>query len=169
GGMYVLQLLDWYSASISVILVCIVEAIIVGWIYGCSSFICDLEFMIGEKINLWWRLCWKYITPTILLFIFVTTIAFNTTVTYNRKAYPYWALIVGWFTAVLSMMWIPIYIIYKLLQSKGTFSERLKFNLKPTTEWCPASEEDRINWKNYKDISHLSGLGSQAAVGPDVQ
>ena len=34
GGMYVLQLLDWYCASISVILVCICELVAVSWIYG---------------------------------------------------------------------------------------------------------------------------------------
>ncbi|KAJ4442270.1 hypothetical protein ANN_12136 [Periplaneta americana] len=34
GGMYVVQLLDWYAASISVILICLVEVVIVGWIYG---------------------------------------------------------------------------------------------------------------------------------------
>jgi solute carrier family 6 amino acid transporter-like protein 5/7/9/14 len=32
--MYVLQLFDWYAASTSVILICIVEVVIVGWIYG---------------------------------------------------------------------------------------------------------------------------------------
>jgi solute carrier family 6 amino acid transporter-like protein 5/7/9/14 len=32
--MYVVQLLDWYAASMSVILICMIEAVIVGWIYG---------------------------------------------------------------------------------------------------------------------------------------
>ncbi|PSN53224.1 Sodium- and chloride-dependent glycine transporter 1 [Blattella germanica] len=149
GGMYVLQLLDWYAASISVILTCIVEVIIVGWLYGCSTFVRDLEFMIEEKINLWWRLSWKYITPIILMFIFVTTIAFNTPVTYNTQAYPYWAIIVGWFSAVLSMIWIPICIIYRLAKSKGTFLQRLKANVQATASWGPALEENRIAWKNH--------------------
>nr|CAD7268750.1 unnamed protein product [Timema shepardi] len=34
GGMYVLSMIDWYAGSISVILICIVEVVIVGWIYG---------------------------------------------------------------------------------------------------------------------------------------
>ena len=32
--MYVLQILDWYCASMSVILVCICECIAFCWIYG---------------------------------------------------------------------------------------------------------------------------------------
>lgn len=66
GGMYLLQLFDWYAASISVILVCLCEVIIVGWIYGVKNFIRDIEFMIGNAVPKWWLICWKYITPAIL-------------------------------------------------------------------------------------------------------
>lgn len=64
--MYILQLFDWYAASISVILICLCEIIIVGWIYGVENFIRDIEFMIGTRVEKWWLICWKYITPTIL-------------------------------------------------------------------------------------------------------
>lgn len=66
GGMYFLQLFDWYAASISVILVCLCEVIIVGWIYGVKNFIRDIEFMIGARVEHWWLICWKYTTPIIL-------------------------------------------------------------------------------------------------------
>ena len=64
--MYLVQLLDWYSASISVILVCIVEVIAVGWIYGCEQFVRDVEFMIDRKVERFWIVSWKYITPIVL-------------------------------------------------------------------------------------------------------
>lgn len=64
--MYWLQLFDWYAASISVILICLVETIIVGWIYGIHNFVRDIEFMIGNPVGYCWIMCWKYITPTIL-------------------------------------------------------------------------------------------------------
>ena len=32
--MYVLQMFDWYAASISVISICLAEVIVVGWTYG---------------------------------------------------------------------------------------------------------------------------------------
>lgn len=65
--MYLLQLFDWYAASISVIMICFVEVFIVGWTYGMKQFVADVEFMIGEKVHWWWRLCWKFVTPIILL------------------------------------------------------------------------------------------------------
>lgn len=64
--MYLLQLFDWYAASISVILICLCEIFIVGWVYGVNNFIRDIEFMIGTSVERCWLICWKYITPTIL-------------------------------------------------------------------------------------------------------
>lgn len=64
--MYLLQLFDWYAASISVILVCLIECFAVGWAYGIQNFQRDVEFMIGAKLERWWSISWKYITPIIL-------------------------------------------------------------------------------------------------------
>lgn len=67
GGMYVLQLLDWYAASISIILICFLELLCICWFYGIDHFVRDIEFMLNEKLHLWWQICWKYITPIILM------------------------------------------------------------------------------------------------------
>ncbi|GLH12445.1 Sodium-dependent dopamine transporter [Gryllus bimaculatus] len=156
GGMYMLQLLDWYSASISVILICIVEVVIVGWIYGCENFVRDVEFMIGKKVSLWWKLCWKYITPIILTFIFITSIAFNTPVSYNNIQYPKWAISLGWMSAAASMVWIPIYILYKIKITPGTWRKKLLSNLQPTEEWGPESPENRREWELQKSKKNTS-------------
>ena len=37
GGMYVLQLMDWYSASFSVLIIAMIECIVINWIYGRLS------------------------------------------------------------------------------------------------------------------------------------
>ena len=34
GGMYVLQLLDWYSAGFCVLIIAIVECCAINWLYG---------------------------------------------------------------------------------------------------------------------------------------
>lgn len=70
--MFILQLFDWYSASISVILVCLMELISVCWIYGEQNFRNDLEFMLNKKLQSWWLFCLKYITSFILLVICVS-------------------------------------------------------------------------------------------------
>ncbi|KAF2894050.1 hypothetical protein ILUMI_12120, partial [Ignelater luminosus] len=124
GGMYLLQLFDWYAASISVILICLVEVFIVGWTYGTDNFVRDLEFMTQEKVHWWWPLCWKFVTPIILTFIFMTSIAFNTTITYHGFLYPDWSIVLGWSSCAASMLCIPLYMGYKLLYfEEGDFVE----------------------------------------------
>lgn len=150
GGMYVLQLLDWYAASISVILICLVETIVVGWTYGCDNFVRDVEFMIGEKIHPWWPLCWKYITPIILSFIFVTTILFNTRISYNGIDYPEWAVAVGWCSCLVSIVFIPGYAVFHFCGTKGGWREKLEQGTSPTQEWGPQKLEDRIAWDEHK-------------------
>ncbi|KAF7993648.1 hypothetical protein HCN44_010243 [Aphidius gifuensis] len=149
GGMYLLQLFDWYAASISVISICLAEVIVVGWTYGCDNFVRDVEFMLGKKLNPWWPICWKYITPTILTFIFITTIIFNTRITYNGVQYPDWAVGIGWCSALVSMLCIPGYALYFLIKKKGTLREKLKIGFNPTSEWGPQKQTDREDWKKY--------------------
>ncbi|XP_034950480.1 sodium- and chloride-dependent glycine transporter 1-like [Chelonus insularis] len=149
GGMYILQMFDWYAASVSVISICLVEVVIVGWIYGCDNFIRDIEFMLGKKVHSWWPFAWKYVTPTILTFIFATTIIFNTRITYNGKPYPEWAVFLGWCSCMTSMLCIPGYAIYHFFTTKGTFREKFEVGLNPTSKWGPSRPEDRDAWKRF--------------------
>lgn len=149
GGMYILQMFDWYAASISVMSICFVEVLIVGWTYGCENFVRDVEFMIGEKLHFWWPLCWKYITPTILSFIFITTIVFNTRVSYNGIDYPDWAIGIGWCSCLISMLCIPAYMIYYLFSKKGSLKKNLITGTSPSESWGPGDEENRTEWKKF--------------------
>ncbi|XP_044266712.1 sodium- and chloride-dependent glycine transporter 2-like isoform X3 [Tribolium madens] len=147
GGMYLLQLFDWYAASISVILICLIEVFIVGWTYGMQQFVKDLEFMIQKKIHWWWIISWKITNPLILTFIFVTTIAFNTRVTYRGIAFPDWSITLGWCSCGASIICIPLYMGYRLLYlEEGDLIERIKSALKPTLDWGPANKEHRREW-----------------------
>ncbi|XP_012274916.1 sodium- and chloride-dependent glycine transporter 1 [Orussus abietinus] len=150
GGMYILQMFDWYAASVSVISICLVEVIVVGWTYGCENFVQDIEFMIGEKLHPWWPLCWKYTTPIILSFIFVTTIIFNTRLTYNGVEYPEWAISFGWTICMVSIICIPGYAIIHFIITKGTFKEKFEIGVNPTPEWGPQKAEDREAWEAYR-------------------
>lgn len=113
--MYIIQLLDWYAASISVIAICFVELVMVAWLYGVDNFARDVGFMTGHRPGWWWRCCWRYITPAILGALFVTTLAFNAGVQYAGRAYPMWALVCGWWTAIASLLCIPLYAVWRVL------------------------------------------------------
>ena len=65
--MYILQMFDWYAASISVISICLVEAIVVGWTYGKIGKV-TFNFV---KLNL----ILHYIEIVIILFKVVTILS----------------------------------------------------------------------------------------------
>ncbi|XP_069142229.1 sodium- and chloride-dependent GABA transporter 1-like [Argopecten irradians] len=60
GGVYILQIMDWYCATFSLMLLCLAECIAIAWIYGADRFYKDLELMIGYQPSVWWKICWCF-------------------------------------------------------------------------------------------------------------
>ncbi len=48
--MYVLQLMDWYSASFSVLFIAVVECIVINWIYSKYSTNIHVSLLYGAKL-----------------------------------------------------------------------------------------------------------------------
>ncbi|KAM9046674.1 sodium-dependent noradrenaline transporter isoform 1-T1 [Megaptera novaeangliae] len=67
GGIYVLTLLDTFAAGTSILFAVLMEAIGVSWFYGVDRFSNDIQQMMGFKPGLYWRLCWKFVSPAFLL------------------------------------------------------------------------------------------------------
>ncbi|GFG38931.1 hypothetical protein Cfor_10219 [Coptotermes formosanus] len=67
GGIYMFHLFDTYSAGISLLCSALFEAIAVSWFYGLERFSQDVEAMLGSKPGLYWRICWKFISPSFLI------------------------------------------------------------------------------------------------------
>ncbi|XP_030384133.1 sodium- and chloride-dependent glycine transporter 1 [Scaptodrosophila lebanonensis] len=167
AGMYILQLFDWYSSAISVICICLVEVIMVAYIYGIDNFMTDVEFMLGRRPSLFWKISWKYVTPIILICIFITSIIFIRTITYNGQSYPHWAIIVGWCSCASSIIWIPLYIFYILIRKRETMWESFKKRLKPL-DWTPADPEDRAEYEAFRRQRRMPAFMSDTSADVDV-
>ena len=66
GGFYVFTLLETYVAGISLLLTVFFEAVAVSWLYGLDSFKADVQKMLGHVPSLYFRICWKFISPAFL-------------------------------------------------------------------------------------------------------
>lgn len=53
----------------------------------------------------------------------MTTIIFNTEITYNGMDYPRWLIAIGWGSCILSIICIPIYFVYKLSKMNGSLKK----------------------------------------------
>ncbi|XP_027222641.2 sodium- and chloride-dependent GABA transporter 1 [Penaeus vannamei] len=149
GGMYVLLLLDWYSASITVVFAGLCELIVFSYIYGAGRAVRDLQMMTKKAVGMFWYVAWISVTPLLLLFIFINSMASMTAVSYRDVIFPSWAQNVGWLSALASFAGVPAYALYYFLASRGSLSKRLMTGITPTSSWGPALEDHKAAWAEY--------------------
>uniref|UniRef100_A0A2K5SJ64 Transporter n=1 Tax=Cebus imitator TaxID=2715852 RepID=A0A2K5SJ64_CEBIM len=142
GGIYVLTLLDTFAAGTSILFAVLMEAIGVSWFYGVDRFSNDIQQMMGFRPGLYWRLCWKFVSPAFLLFVVVVSIINFKPLSYDDYIFPPWANWVGWGISLSSMVLVPIYIIYKLLSTQGSLWERLAYGITPENEHHLVAQRD---------------------------
>ncbi|XP_064636169.1 sodium- and chloride-dependent glycine transporter 1-like [Lineus longissimus] len=162
GGVYVLNLMDWYSASFSIMIIFFTELMVISWIYGINRFMKDIELMIGHQPHHIWKIIWGGITPAATIFVFLFSVIMHAPVTYGGYVYPKWAVGVGWLFALSSLMPIPIFMITILASGKGSFIDRLKYSVKPAPEWGPVLPAYREQY-----IASLRGP-RRAMVRPEI-
>jgi len=76
--------------------------------------------MIGYRINGWLKLCWKYITPGVILVLFSYCVFTYRFATLDPDYhYPLWANLLGIFMGICSTIFVPLYFLYSLLIAPG--------------------------------------------------
>uniref|UniRef100_A0A4W3K5X0 Transporter n=1 Tax=Callorhinchus milii TaxID=7868 RepID=A0A4W3K5X0_CALMI len=129
GGIYVFTLLDKFAAETSILFGVLIETIGVSWFYGVDRFSNDIEKMIGKRPGLYWRLCWKFVSPCFLLVSPVhcgfkkVKIMLAVTTEYDNYIFPDWANTTGWCIAISSMAAVPIYAVYKCASLRGSLRQ----------------------------------------------
>lgn len=117
------HLFDTYSAGISLLCSALFEAVAVSWFYGLDRFSQDVECMIGSRPGIYWRICWKFISPTFIIGVVMFGLINHEPLRYIDYIYPDWAEWVGWSLALSSILMIPLVAICQLIKTPGTFKE----------------------------------------------
>nr|XP_026648499.1 sodium- and chloride-dependent transporter XTRP3 isoform X2 [Zonotrichia albicollis] len=121
AGNYWFDIFNDYAATLSLLLIVLVETIAVCYIYGIRRFEKDLYTMIGRKPNWYWKIMWAFVSPLLIisLFIFyITDYILTGTLQYQAwdatqgqlvtKDYPGYALAVIGLLVASSTMCIPL-------------------------------------------------------------
>ncbi|XP_049699566.2 sodium-dependent nutrient amino acid transporter 1 isoform X2 [Helicoverpa armigera] len=93
GGQYILELVDYYGGTFMRLFAAIIETMGVFWIYGLENMCLDIEYMLGLKSSIYWRVCWGIVTPIMMMVVFfyslITTeeLLFGGTYEYPQGAY----------------------------------------------------------------------------------
>ncbi|CAH1979962.1 unnamed protein product [Acanthoscelides obtectus] len=134
GGIYMFHLFDTYSAGISLLCSALFEAVAVSWFYGLDRFTQDVEAMLGTKPGMYWRICWKFISPSFIICVVMFGLFYHQPLQYQDYFYPTWAEWVGWGLALSSILMIPTVAIIQIMKTKGTLKEKLALSISPVEE-----------------------------------
>jgi SNF family Na+-dependent transporter len=118
AGIYVVQWLDTFAISPSVLLVVFTEIITVCWIFGLEKFSDHISEMNDKKPFIIWRLSWKFLCPIVLFTIVVLNVIFFEGLNYGNYSFPSWSIYLGYSLNVLALMPIPLHIIYYFFKKK---------------------------------------------------
>ena len=102
NGLYVLDIVDNFLNNYGLLSVGLLEAILIGWLFGAKNFAKVLNVNPGRKVGKVWMFLLRYFAPAILLVIIIGE-------TYSNIKHPYegysWTAIitigVGWLVATL--------------------------------------------------------------------
>lgn len=133
GGIYVFQLMDFYAASGMSLLWCVFfQTVAICWVFGAKRLYNCIEQMIGYRVNWYWYICWCFLAPAFMLFIFVFYFVKYTPIKYgNDYEYPAWGEALGFLISLSSMIWVPGYAVYFMLTTPGTWREVLRKGVTP--------------------------------------
>uniref|UniRef100_A0A6B2EJY5 Putative sodium-and chloride-dependent gaba transporter 1 n=1 Tax=Phlebotomus kandelakii TaxID=1109342 RepID=A0A6B2EJY5_9DIPT len=125
--MYVFQILDSYAVSgFCLLFLIFFECISVSWAFGVNRFYDGIKDMIGYYPLAWWKFCWAITTPCICIGVFIFNLVQWTPIKYLDYEYPWWSHVLGWLTALSSMLCIPGYMIWLWMNTEGDRSQKIR-------------------------------------------
>ncbi|XP_023269331.1 sodium- and chloride-dependent GABA transporter 1-like isoform X1 [Seriola lalandi dorsalis] len=134
GGIYVFQLMDHYTAVVSLVFLALFEVVAVCWVFGVPRVSLMVKRMQGKTPNIYFRLCWLVLCPMLVLCILISSIVQYTPVHYGKYPYPVWAEWVGWGVSLVSIVWIPLGAFQEMYSNKGSLLQRIKTAVTPTID-----------------------------------
>lgn len=138
GGQFLINFLDFYGASFVALLLAIVEVVTVGWFYGINRFCKDIEFMLGTKTGLYYKICWKLITPGIMISIFVYFVYTWKPIEYKNLEYSFTMNAMGWALSMFAIGQLPIWGLFAFSKRKdSSFKKKMYAIFRPNESWGP--------------------------------
>ncbi|KAM7343169.1 sodium-dependent nutrient amino acid transporter 1 [Cochliomyia hominivorax] len=138
GGQFVLNLVDFFGCSFIALFLAIAELVAVGWIYGVKRLCQDIEFMLGVKTSLYWRICWAIVTPGLMFAVLVYTLITLKPLDYKGVAYPELAYNLAWLIWAIGVGQLPLWALYTISKQPGkTLNEKFLNSIKPCCHWGP--------------------------------
>lgn len=148
GGQYIVTLVDYFGGTFIFYILTTLEVITIFWWYGLENFCNDMEFMLGKRIGIYWRLTWGLLTPIVLLFIFIYSCATMEPLTHEDREFPDHVLAWGWVIVGVALMQIFIWWAYYILHKQKVHGIEKSFSKSLSHDkWGPQNPQTRKEWE----------------------
>ena len=154
GGIFMFDLMNYYTAAYWLLVCAIVEVVLVTWIYGHQRFFDNIAEM-GVKIPMvlkwYWMSMWKVAAPLVLIFVLIMAFMDYTpasSVSYSQENYthPPWVQAMGWMMAVLPIVAMILGAFHQTWnRNRNMKPTDLRSMFSPSEKWC--SQEQRLAGK----------------------
>ncbi|XP_017051843.1 sodium-dependent nutrient amino acid transporter 1 [Drosophila ficusphila] len=152
GGQWILTLVDFYGGTYVVFILAIFELAGIVWVYGLQNFCDDIEFMCNRRVSLYWRVCWSFFTPVMMIIIFIYSMATIEPIKYSELYFPEAANVCGWLLFAIGAAQFPLWGIWYISRHpQGTLWNSFKASMKPSDRWGPANPDTRREWVIFKN------------------
>jgi len=145
GGLFMFELINWYSASFGLLVCAITEVILVIWVYGHKRFFDNIAEM-GLKMPMvmkgYWLSMWAVVTPAVLTFVLIMTFvqytpAYSASYSQEKYVFPPWVQAMGWGMALLPIMAIVAGAGFQVWNRKKNMKPTdLRSMFQPNEKWC---------------------------------
>ncbi|XP_049718400.1 sodium- and chloride-dependent transporter XTRP3 isoform X1 [Elephas maximus indicus] len=71
SGNYWFDIFNDYAATLSLLLIVLVETIAICYVYGLRRFESDLQSMTGRSLNWYWKVMWAGVSPLLIVSLFI--------------------------------------------------------------------------------------------------
>ncbi|KAF5291489.1 hypothetical protein FQR65_LT01801 [Abscondita terminalis] len=154
GSQFMLTLIDYFGVTFMVFIMAILEVIVVIWWYGLENFCTDVEFMINKKIGIYWKLCWGFVTPSMLIAVLVYFLSTLEKLKNGVHEFPDFVLVIGWCILAFGLSQLWVWWLILLYQNRRNGIRQAILNSFSVKSWRPREDGTYEKWLNFK-LSHL--------------
>ncbi|KAM9838295.1 sodium-dependent neutral amino acid transporter B(0)AT3-like [Aulostomus maculatus] len=130
SGNYWVEVFNSYVGSVPLLIIALFEIVGAIYVHGMKNFSDDIYFMTGKRPNIYWKVCWTFISPVMLMIVLVAYVVLQAQKhpsypTWNpayvlfpqteMKPYPDWVFAIIILLSVLPVISIPLVALYKLI------------------------------------------------------
>ncbi|KRZ79338.1 Sodium-dependent dopamine transporter, partial [Trichinella papuae] len=137
AGLLFIEFMNYYAASWGLLMAVSFETIVISWIYGnlwlnvpltvsvynnagMPRFVKNIDDMLGFKPGFFWRFCWAYVSPVLLLANMIYGFVVHQPLQVQDYNFPDWMNVLGWIFAFSSPSIIFIIAVFQLFRFPGT-------------------------------------------------